>query len=169
MKEYLNDRTELTFEHLNSFPYVGAFIKESLRLHTPIPFLSRTSVADFTIGKYHIPKGSRVLFPEYYLNKDENTFDEATKFVPDRFLEQCKYQSIDLSFIPRYYSISNQPYLHISTQLVWKLYQLKKVLPSYSSSFIIYQDWWIERASQLVFPQVASLQDQSSEIGIRTI
>ena len=74
---------------LNFVPYTKAFIKESLRLFTSIPITIRICNADTNFGKYQIPKGTGLLMPVFCLNKDES-FDEAHKFNPERYLKESK-------------------------------------------------------------------------------
>ena len=76
-------------DDINLVPYTKAFVLESLRWFTPFPFNARINKIDVKFGKYLIPKGTELFMPVFSLNKDES-FDEAHKFNPERYLNQSK-------------------------------------------------------------------------------
>lgn len=69
-------------------PYMQAVIKETFRLHPPVPLLlPRKAEIDVEIGDYIIPKDAQVLVNAWVIGRDPNKWDNANVFVPERFLD----------------------------------------------------------------------------------
>lgn len=73
-------------ETLANMPYVKAWIKETLRLYPVLPTLVRVLQEDQVLMGYHIPAGTHVNALYYYMSRDESSFKDATKFIPERWL-----------------------------------------------------------------------------------
>ena len=70
----LNDNEEITASTLSLLTYTESVLKESLRLHQPVPFLVRTAIEDnlltATDGKQiHVKKGTDILLNIYILHQ----------------------------------------------------------------------------------------------------
>ena len=70
----LNDNEEITASPLSLLTYTVSVLKESLRLHQPVPFLVRTAIEDnlltATDGKQiHVKKGTDILLNIYILHQ----------------------------------------------------------------------------------------------------
>jgi cytochrome P450 len=75
------------FEDIARLPYLGAVIKETLRLHSPaVGTFLRTPVEDVRIGEWLIPKGSLVSILSFVPQTDARWFAEPQRFDPARFL-----------------------------------------------------------------------------------
>ncbi|KAG7967572.1 hypothetical protein I3843_08G105700 [Carya illinoinensis] len=73
--------------HLPKLHYLDAIIKETLRLHPPIPFLiPRTPSESSIIGGYHVPKGSRIFVNVWAIQRNPKYWDNPLEFKPERFL-----------------------------------------------------------------------------------
>ena len=83
----VNDGDELTPDILKHFKYVEAAFKESLRLYTPIPSISRVTDENITICDYDIPKGTEIVIPLFLIHRDAKYWPEPDKFKPERFLD----------------------------------------------------------------------------------
>nr|AFK46798.1 unknown [Medicago truncatula] len=69
-------------------PYMQAVIKETFRLHPPVPLLlPRKAEIDVEIGEYIIPKDAQVLVNAWVIGRDPNKWDNANVFIPERFLD----------------------------------------------------------------------------------
>ncbi|KAL2933836.1 Cytochrome P450 71A25 [Bienertia sinuspersici] len=67
--------------------YLKAVIKETLRLHPPIPLLApRQSTQDTKINGYDIPAGVTVINNAWVIHRDPATWAEPENFNPERFL-----------------------------------------------------------------------------------
>ncbi|KAK7343225.1 hypothetical protein VNO77_11809 [Canavalia gladiata] len=88
---------------IDNLPYLGAVIKETLRLHPPLPFLVPHMATDCCemLG-YHIPKESQILVNVWAIGRDPKVWDAPLLFWPERFLEpnMVDYKGQHFQFIP---------------------------------------------------------------------
>jgi cytochrome P450 len=96
--QLIKEVTEISIETLNAdglptvaatdkLPYLNALIKETLRLHAPIPGPEpRSQGKDCVINGYPIPARTVVVMAPYTLHRHPQAFPNAEKFDPDRWL-----------------------------------------------------------------------------------
>ncbi|KAL6494974.1 hypothetical protein OROGR_030893 [Orobanche gracilis] len=71
--------------------YIQAIIKETLRLHPPLPLLpTRESTGDCTVGGYRVEPGTLVIVNLWKLHRDPRVWDDPLGFRPERFLTSHK-------------------------------------------------------------------------------
>ncbi|CAN1126452.1 Cytochrome P450 84A1 [Linum perenne] len=63
-------------------------LKETLRLHPPIPLLLHETAEDTEVSGYFIPKRSRVMVNAYAIARDPNSWVNPNEFNPARFLKE---------------------------------------------------------------------------------
>ncbi|KAL8098068.1 hypothetical protein AgCh_031000 [Apium graveolens] len=82
--------------------YLKCCIKETLRLHPPIPLLLHETAQEAVVAGYHIPAKSRVMINSWAVNRDPNSWDDPEKFKPSRFLKQGMpdFKGSNFEFIP---------------------------------------------------------------------
>ncbi|XP_010253989.1 PREDICTED: probable (S)-N-methylcoclaurine 3'-hydroxylase isozyme 2 [Nelumbo nucifera] len=87
---------------LPNLPYLHACVKETLRLHPPVPFLiPHIALESCEVMNYTIPKGSEVLVNLYAIGRDPTTWDNPNSFLPERFLNsEVDYQGNHFQYIP---------------------------------------------------------------------
>nr|QNS29968.1 cytochrome P450 [Nothapodytes nimmoniana] len=79
----------VTESNLNELPYLQAVVKETLRLHTPIPLLvPHMNLEEAKLGVYTIPKESKVVVNAWWLANNPEWWKNPTEFRPERFMEE---------------------------------------------------------------------------------
>ncbi|KAF4392444.1 hypothetical protein G4B88_005403 [Cannabis sativa] len=69
-----------------NLPYIQAIIKETLRLHPPLPLLERKCVKQCQIGEYIIPENAMLFVNNWAMARDPKTWESPMDFRPERFL-----------------------------------------------------------------------------------
>lgn len=82
-------------------PFLNACIKETLRLHPPIPFLPHCAHETCLVMNYTIPKNSLVFVNVWALGHDPLIWDNPFVFKPERFLtSNLDFKGQDFEFLP---------------------------------------------------------------------
>ncbi|CAA2982704.1 cytochrome P450 71A6-like [Olea europaea subsp. europaea] len=97
-------KLEITEEDLekNEMPYLKAVIKESLRLHPPLPLLlPRELTHDTTLMGYEVAAGTRVMINAWAIGRDPILWENPEEFHPERFLDSgIEFKGFNFEFIP---------------------------------------------------------------------
>ncbi|CAL4934636.1 unnamed protein product [Urochloa decumbens] len=104
VREAFNGKHKLTEADTEKLRYLPLVIKETLRLHVPVPFLlPRECREPCRVMGYDIPIGTKVLVNAWAIARDERYWGEdAEDFVPERFEEgsEVDFRGADFEFIP---------------------------------------------------------------------
>ncbi|MCW2660365.1 MAG: cytochrome [Mycobacterium sp.] len=73
-------------EYLPALPYLGAVIKETLRMHPVVPIVLRRLAGPLTIGGVWCSRGDTVGIALYALHFDPSMWPDPDRFDPERFL-----------------------------------------------------------------------------------
>lgn len=96
----LNRRVQET--DLENLTYLKCAVKESLRLHPPIPLLLHETAEETSVAGYSFPVGSRVYINAWAIARDPTAWDEPETFKPSRFLNDGSpdFKGSDFEFLP---------------------------------------------------------------------
>lgn len=77
-------------------------ISETLRLYSPVPFVTRTSAEDYKLPGEDmvIEKGTKVIIPIQAIHLDEELYENPNEFEPERFTEENKKNRHQYAHIP---------------------------------------------------------------------
>lgn len=87
---------------IDNLPYLQGVIKETLRLHPPIPLLvPRRATQDTSFMGYFIPKDTQVFVNAWAIGRDPDVWEEPLVFKPERFLgSNIDYKGYHYELIP---------------------------------------------------------------------
>uniref|UniRef100_A0A2A4J6C1 unspecific monooxygenase n=1 Tax=Heliothis virescens TaxID=7102 RepID=A0A2A4J6C1_HELVI len=79
----------ISYELLQELEYMEMVIQETLRLYPPFPSIQRMCTKDYVIPDTSIvvERGTIVLFPTLGIQRDEQYFENASAFIPERWSE----------------------------------------------------------------------------------
>ncbi|KAL0417244.1 UNVERIFIED_CONTAM: cytochrome [Sesamum latifolium] len=97
----LKDKQDINENVLSKMNYLKAVVKETLRLHPPIPFLAREAREDVKVMGYDVGAGTMVITNTWAIGRDPASWDEPEKFQPERFLtSSVDFKGLDFELIP---------------------------------------------------------------------
>ncbi|KAJ0755169.1 putative cytochrome P450 [Helianthus annuus] len=98
----LKGKKEISQEDIDNLKYLKVVLKETLRLHPPIPTLvPRVASHDVKVLGFDITKGTRVIVNAWAIARDPKVWDDANEFHPERFLDcNIDFKGRDFDLIP---------------------------------------------------------------------
>ncbi|XP_015958352.1 isoflavone 2'-hydroxylase-like [Arachis duranensis] len=95
MEKHVGQDRLLEESDLPKLSYLKNIIYETLRLYTPGPLLlPHLSSDDCTIGGYRVPRDTIVLTNAWHMNRDPQTWCDATCFKPERFEKEGELEKL---------------------------------------------------------------------------
>uniref|UniRef100_A0A1W7HBU3 Cytochrome P450 n=1 Tax=Scoparia dulcis TaxID=107240 RepID=A0A1W7HBU3_SCODU len=88
--------------HIDNLPFLQAVIKETLRLHPPIPFLvPRRAIQETKFMGYHIPKDTQLFVNVWAIGRDPECWEDPSSFKPERFIgSSIDYKGQNFELLP---------------------------------------------------------------------
>ncbi|KAI7732374.1 hypothetical protein M8C21_010313 [Ambrosia artemisiifolia] len=102
VREIANGKPMITEDDLEKMKYLKVVLKETLRLHTPLPLLiARESTQDVKLMGYDVSAGTQVIINAWAIGRDPSQWVEPEMFHPERFLSNpMDYKGLNFEFIP---------------------------------------------------------------------
>jgi cytochrome P450 len=86
VRRVVGKKSKIDVDDINQMDYLKCILKESLRLHPPVPLsVPRESSASVKIGGYDIPQKTRVFVNAWAIQRDPAVWDRPEEFLPERF------------------------------------------------------------------------------------
>ncbi|OMO80946.1 Cytochrome P450 [Corchorus olitorius] len=101
-RKELNEGKLMEESDVARLPYLQAIVKETLRMHPPVPLLvPRKAGADIEIENFIVPKGAQVFVNAWAISRDPNFWEEPEEFLPERFMKsEMDVKGRDFGLIP---------------------------------------------------------------------
>ncbi|GJT97466.1 germacrene A oxidase, partial [Tanacetum coccineum] len=86
LRKALNGKERIQEEDIQELSYLIMVIKETLRLHPPLPFiLSRECRQPVNLAGYEIPNKTKLIVNVFAINRDPEYWKDAKNFIPEQF------------------------------------------------------------------------------------
>ncbi|XP_052771346.1 cytochrome P450 4F4-like isoform X2 [Mya arenaria] len=96
----LEDRTHVKLEDIRSFTYLSQYIKEVMRVYSPVPMIARRSAKTLVLDGFEIPPGIRIDINIHATHHNPAVWDKPEEFNPDRYGAVNKDENDTFGFIP---------------------------------------------------------------------
>ncbi|GJT95963.1 geraniol 8-hydroxylase-like protein [Tanacetum coccineum] len=107
LKEVVGLNNIVEESHLSNLRYLDAVVKETFRLHPPLPLLvGRCPSESCNVAGYTVPKGANVYVNVWAIHRDPQYWENPLEFNPNRFLSvddgttKIDYNGSNPNFIP---------------------------------------------------------------------
>lgn len=102
VREVTKGKVSISENELEKMEYLKAVIKETLRVHPPVPLLlPRISTHEAKINGYDIPTRTQVIINAWAIHRDPKFWKEPDQFIPERFLNSpIDFKGQHFNFIP---------------------------------------------------------------------
>ena len=102
VRRVVGRKSKLDEADITHLQYLKCIIKETLRLHAPIPLLvPRETSTNVKLGGYDIPSKVTVYVNAWAIQRDPKLWDQPEEFLPERFNKNpVDFKGHDFHFIP---------------------------------------------------------------------
>ncbi|KAE8124352.1 hypothetical protein FH972_019250 [Carpinus fangiana] len=102
VRRVVGKKSKIDVNDINKMDYLKCVLKETLRLHPPLPLLvPRETITSVKIGGYDIPPKSRVIINPWAMHRDPEVWERPEEFLPERFEDKpADFKGEDFEFIP---------------------------------------------------------------------
>ncbi|KAK1272996.1 Cytochrome P450 71A1 [Acorus gramineus] len=98
----MKEKTKIEESDIAQMAYLKAVIKETLRLHPPLPLLvPHESIKEATIKGYRVPEKTMVIVNAWAIGRETKSWENPEEFRPERFLNSSiDFKGNDFQLIP---------------------------------------------------------------------
>nr|XP_022344971.1 cytochrome P450 4A25-like [Crassostrea virginica] len=96
----LGERQNLQWEDLNRLRYMSMFLREVMRMHSPVPAVARYLTKPLSIEGLEIPKDFGVDIIIHAVNHHPDIWPDHQEFKPERFEDEAKLSRDPYSYFP---------------------------------------------------------------------
>ncbi|XP_038894090.1 cytochrome P450 71A1-like [Benincasa hispida] len=104
IRTIVGEKTKIEIKDTQKMEYMKCVIKESLRLHPPVPLLlPRETMGSVNLEGYHIPPKTKVWINAWAIQRDPKIWESPNQFTPERFMHEKKsvdFKGHDFELIP---------------------------------------------------------------------
>ncbi|OAY52256.1 premnaspirodiene oxygenase [Manihot esculenta] len=102
IRQSVQGKETICEEDIQRLQYLKMVIKETLRVHPPLPLLiPRESKETCEIGGYEIPEKTKVIVNVWAIGRDPEYWKDPDKFIPERFHDNSiDFKGINFAYIP---------------------------------------------------------------------
>ena len=88
VRRVVGKKSRIDLNDINQMNYLKCVIKETLRLHPPVPLMvPRETTNSVKLGGYDIPPKTRVYVNAWAVHRDPEVWDRPEEFLPERFID----------------------------------------------------------------------------------
>ncbi|KAK7279754.1 hypothetical protein RJT34_24811 [Clitoria ternatea] len=100
--QVIGTSNEVKESDIPRLPFIQAIVKETLRLHPPVPLLlPYVAGHDVKVSGYTIHKGNQVLINQWSIGRNPQFWDDPLLFQPERFLgSNIDFKGRDFEYLP---------------------------------------------------------------------
>nr|AQY76222.1 cytochrome P450 [Thapsia garganica] len=102
IREIIGNKSQVDESEIEKLKYFKMVVKETLRLHPPVPLLlPRESMQFCKIGEYNVYPKTRIYVNAWAIGRDINTWYKPEEFYPERFEDsESDFKGQNYEFIP---------------------------------------------------------------------
>ncbi|XP_058742800.1 cytochrome P450 736A117-like [Vicia villosa] len=101
VRTVVGNKNHVSEQDLVNMTYLKAVIKETLRLHLPIPLVPRRCKEDIKLDGYDIAAGTHVIVNAWAIARDPSSWEQPLEFKPERFMNSSiDFKGLDFELIP---------------------------------------------------------------------
>lgn len=102
VRNVMNNKSEINMKDIADMKYLKHVIKETLRLHPPVPFLVPRETSELVkLGGYDIPEKTSVFVNVWAIQRDPKFWEKPEEFIPERFINnKVDYKGLDFEYLP---------------------------------------------------------------------
>ncbi|XP_017214929.1 cytochrome P450 71B34 [Daucus carota subsp. sativus] len=102
VRQVMGNKQKVEESDLEKLKYFKLVVKETLRLHPPVPLLlPREAMTHFKVGGYNVLPKTKIFVNAWAINRDPTAWDSPLEFYPERFEKNdVDYKGQHFHYIP---------------------------------------------------------------------